>query len=125
MTRAYNKEIEGFMPNKSTQSGFLARHRRGLLTGGPVLLFLVAAYFYFTGGRYISTDDAYIQAARTEISSNISGRVLSVNVQDNQSVHKDDVLFTLDDRDYRIAVEDAKAKLDGAKLQIAAMKATY
>jgi len=110
------------MENKG---GFLTRHRRGLLLAGPVLVLLAAAYFYFTGGRYISTDDAYIQAARTDISSNISGRVISVEVKDNQQVHTGDILFKLDDRDYVIAVEDAKAKLDSAKLQIAGLKATY
>lgn len=106
-------------------SGFLARQRGLLLLGGPILIVAAAAWFYFTGGRYISTDDAYIQAARTDISSNISGRVVALEVQDNQSVHKGDILFKLDDRDYEIAVEDAKAKLDSAKLQIAALKATY
>ncbi len=110
------------MENKG---GFLTRHRGVLLLGGPVLILLAAAYFYFTGGRYISTDDAYIQSARTDISSNISGRVTALTVKENQQVHKGDVLFRLDDRDDAIAVEDAKAKLDSAKLQIAALKATY
>jgi membrane fusion protein (multidrug efflux system) len=115
------------MENKRENNGggFLARNRRGLLLGGPVVLLLVATWFYFTGGRYISTDDAYIQSARTDISGNISGRVTTLEVKDNQQVHKGDVLFKLDDRDYAIAVEDAKAKLDSAKLQIAALKATY
>jgi len=107
------------------KNGFLARHRGALLLVGPVLVLLAAAYFYFTGGRYVSTDDAYIQAARTDISSNISGRVVALEVKDNQPVHAGDVLFRLDDSDYKIAVEDAKAKLDAAKLQIAALKATY
>jgi membrane fusion protein (multidrug efflux system) len=111
--------------NTENKSGFLTRHRKVLLLGGPLLVILAVAYFYFTGGRFVSTDDAYIQSARTDISSNIPGRVVSVDVKDNQIVHKGDVLFKLDDSDYKIAVEDAKAKLDSAKLQIIALKATY
>jgi membrane fusion protein (multidrug efflux system) len=110
------------MENKG---GFLARNRRGLLLGGPILLLVAVAWFYFTGGRYVSTDDAYVQVARTDISSNISGRVTSIEVKDNQLVHSGDILFKLDDSDYAIAVADAKAKLEAAKLQIIGLKATY
>lgn len=107
------------------KSGFLKRHRGLLLIVGPVLVLLGVAYFYFTGGRYVSTDDAYIQFARTDISSNVNGRVTAIYVKDNQLVHAGDALFKLDDSDYKIVVEDARAKLENAKLQIAALKATY
>ena len=113
------------MTTKQPGNGWLKRNRRLLLLGGPVLFALVAVYFYLTGGRYISTDDAYIQAARTEISANIAGRVVELRVRDNQEVYSGNVLFRLDDRDLVIAVDEAKAKLAGARLQIAALKATY
>ena len=113
------------MANNNLGNGWLGRNRRHLLVGGPALFLLIAAIVWLTGGRYVSTDDAYIQAARTDISANIAGRVTEIAVKDNQQVHKDDLLFKLDDRDYVIAVEDAKAKLASARLQIAALKATY
>ncbi len=103
----------------------LARHRRLLLVGVPILFLLVVGFFYLTGGRYMTTDDAYVQAARTDISTNIAGRVTAVNVRDNQAVHQGDVLFTLDDRDLRIAVDSARAQLLTAKMQVTGLKATY
>jgi membrane fusion protein (multidrug efflux system) len=66
-----------------------------------------------------------VQAARTMISTDISGRVVEVAVHDNQRVSKGDVLFRIDDRPYRIAIEEAKAQLAAARLQVEAMKATY
>lgn len=110
---------------KDSGNGWLKRHRRGLLIGGPLLFLLIAAAVYLSGGRYVSTDDAYVQSARTEISSNIAGRVIEVAVHDNEPVRKGDVLFKLDSREYAIAVDDAQARLASARLQVAALKATY
>ena len=99
--------------------------RRNLFAGGAILFVLIAAIFYFTGGRIVSTDDAYVQAARVDISANIAGRVTKIFVKDNQPVHQGDPLFQLDDRDYLIALADASARLANARLQVAAMKATW
>jgi membrane fusion protein, multidrug efflux system len=109
----------------STPKDRLERYRRPLLIAGPVLVVIVIAYFYLTGGRFVSTDDAYLQAARTDISASIDGRVIAVMVKDNQQVHKGDVLFILDGKDSAIAVENAKARLAAAKLDVAALKAAY
>jgi membrane fusion protein (multidrug efflux system) len=106
-------------------NAWLKKHRRLLLIGVPALVLVTAAIIYFSGGRYVSTDDAYVQAARTDISANVAGRVTEIAVRENQRVGKGDVLFKLDDRDYTIAVENAKASLANAKLQVAALKATY
>lgn len=89
------------------------------------MFFIIVTGLYFTGGRIVSTDDAYVQAARVDISANISGRVTNIFVSENQQVHKGDALFELDDRDYKIAMMDANAKLANARLQISALKATY
>jgi membrane fusion protein (multidrug efflux system) len=99
---------------------------RWLLMGGGILLALVAAlWYYLATGRYVSTDDSSVQAAQTTISANVAGRVIELAVHDNQSVHRGDVLFRLDDRPFQIAVEEAQAKLASARMQIAAAKATY
>lgn len=101
------------------------RHRLALMIGGPLVLAIVGAALYLTGGRYVSTDDAYIQAGRVAVSSNIAGRVVEVEVRDNQRVKKGAVLFRLDPRPLQIAVDDAKAKLAGASLDVMALKADY
>src|SRR5204863_525088 len=83
-----------------------------------LVVLIAASWWYLTSGRYVSTDDAYVQAARTMISTDVAGRVIAVLVHDNQRVAKGDVMFQLDDRPYRIAVEEAQAQLASARLQI-------
>jgi membrane fusion protein (multidrug efflux system) len=99
--------------------------RRALLIGGPLVAAAVAAVLYLMGGRYVSTDDAYVEAARVQISANISARVTEVAVHDNQHVSKGQLLFRLDERPFRIAVESAKAQLAAARLRISALQAAY
>jgi membrane fusion protein (multidrug efflux system) len=101
------------------------RLRLPLMIAGPVLVLLVASWWYLTGGRYVTTDDAYVQAARTMVSADVSGRVVGIDVHDNERVTRGQVLFRLDDKIFRIAVEEAKAALAAAKLQVKAMQATY
>ncbi len=101
------------------------RLRLPLMIGVPLAAALVGGYFYVMGGRFVSTDDAYVQAARVSISTDVPGRVVAVNVKDNQPVKAGDVLFTLDDRLYAIAVQDARAQLATAHLKVEADKATY
>jgi membrane fusion protein, multidrug efflux system len=96
-----------------------------LMAAGPILVLLVGTWWYLTGGRYISTDDAYVQAARTMISTDVSGRVVAIAVHDNERVAAGQLLFRLDDRPFRIAVEEAQAMLAAARLQVQALKATY
>jgi membrane fusion protein, multidrug efflux system len=101
------------------------RARLPLLVAGPVVALALAAYFYMSGGRYEKTEDAYVMAARTAISANVSGRVVELNVHDNQSVQRGDVLYRLDDAPFRIYVQEAEAQLATATLQIHSLKATY
>jgi membrane fusion protein, multidrug efflux system len=101
------------------------RLRLPLMLLGPILVLLAAGWWYLTSGRYISTDDAYVDAARVAISNEVSGRVAHIYVHDNERVKAGQVLFTLDQRPFIIAVEEAKAQLASIKLQVEAMKATY
>ena len=101
------------------------RLRLPLMILGPVLVLLAASWWYLTSGRYVSTDDAYVQAARTMVSADVSGRVVAVAVHDNERVSRGQVLFRIDDKTFRIAVEEARAVLEAAKLQVKAMQATY
>ena len=69
-------------------------------------------HYWWTEGRYlVSTDDAYVKADMSVISAKVPGIVMAVSIKDNVAVKTGDVLAQIDDRDYRIAVETAKAKL--------------
>ena len=60
------------------------------------LALIVVAYFYFEGGAYMSTDDAYIEADKVGLSTDVSGMVEAIEVSDNQHVTAGQVLFRLD-----------------------------
>jgi len=95
------------------------------MLAGPLVVLLVGGYWYLTGGRYVSTDDAYVQGARIAISTDVAGRVVGIDVHDNDRVAAGQVLFHIDPRPFRIAVEEAKAQLGTVRYQIHALKATY
>jgi len=101
------------------------RLRLPLIWGVPLLMAAGGLYVYLTGGRYQSTEDAYLRAAEVAISGNVSGRVSEVDVHDNEQVHRGQILFRLDDRPFRIAVEAAQARLRGTRLQVESLKADY
>jgi membrane fusion protein, multidrug efflux system len=96
-----------------------------LMIVAPIVVIAAAAYFYITGGRYQSTDDAYTRAATVSISSNVPGRVIEVDVRDNEVIQKGATLFKLDDAPFRIAVNDATARLSSTRLQVESLKSTY
>ena len=106
-------------------ANWIGRNRRALLIGGPVLFVLAALFFYMLTGRYVSTDDAYVQAARVDISTEVSGRIAQIAVRDNQLVRKGQLLFRLDTPRFRIAVADALAQLAAAQIKVPALKAAW
>ena len=91
----------------------------------PLVLIAIAAYLYFTAGRSASTDDAYVEADKIVVSSDVSARVVAVDVKDNQSVKVGQVLIRLDDSSYKIALAKAQANLAATRLQIDGLRATY
>ena len=90
----------------------------------PIAL-VVGGYFYLTGGQVMSTDDAYVQAEKVGISTDVSGIVQDVAVKDNQHVAAGQVLYRLDPRQFQIALDNAKANLAQTALSIEAMKQDY
>jgi membrane fusion protein, multidrug efflux system len=101
------------------------RLRLPLMVAGPVVVILAGSWWYLTSGRYVETDDAYIQSARTMISADVNGRVKSIEVHENERVTAGQVLYRLDPAMYQAALDDAKAQLGMARLQVEALKATY
>src|SRR5215470_14499858 len=99
--------------------------RRVLLLLGPVAVASVGVYVYFTGGRFVSTDNAYLQADKVAVSAEVAGPVNEVLVQENAPVARGQVLFRIDDRPYRVAAQRAQAALAKARTDVAATKASY
>ncbi|HXV00456.1 MAG TPA: HlyD family secretion protein [Caulobacteraceae bacterium] len=113
---------EAVGPNRR---GALARLRWPLMIGGPVIILVLVAWFLLTGGRFESTDDAYVQVGKAPISAAIAGRVIEVDVKENEHVKAGQVLFKLDDADQTAAAAKADAALASARLQVAALRAAY
>ena len=106
--------------------GAMRRYRRTLLLVVLPLAALVGGVvFYLNGGRYVSTDDAYIRASKLMVSTDVSGIVSSVDVHEGQLVKAGDVLFRLDPKQFQIALDNAKANLEQTSLNIRAMKQDY
>jgi membrane fusion protein (multidrug efflux system) len=93
------------------------------MLGVPALVLCGLAWVVLTGGRSESTDDAYVQAAKSPISPAIAGRVIEVDVGDNQRVRAGDTLFKLDPADEIVAVRRAEAALAAARLQVVGLRA--
>lgn len=72
--------------------------------------------------RYPSTNDAYVGANISQISSQVSGRVDKLNIKNNQTVQKGDVLFVLDQRPFVAALDQAEANLQSARSSVAAQE---
>jgi membrane fusion protein (multidrug efflux system) len=104
---------------------WIGRHRKVLLIAGPALAAVLILIFYLAGGRYVSTDDAYIQSKRVDISANISARLDALYVHDNQAVGKGTILFRLDPRRFEVAVREAEAQLAASRLRVQSLQATY
>ncbi len=99
--------------------------RRVLLIAGPALVLAAGLFFYMTGGRYVSTDNAYVHAGKLTVATDVSGIVADVAVHESQTVEKGQVLFTLDQEPFRIALAGAEANLGTVRNQLATLQATY
>ncbi len=96
-----------------------------LMLGGIAAVAIGAGYFWLHGGRYVSIDNAYIRADKLVLSTDVSGLIADIPVKEGQQVKQDDVLFRLDDRQFRIALDSAKADLAQTALTLDASKRDY
>jgi membrane fusion protein (multidrug efflux system) len=99
--------------------------RTVLLTVGPVIVVVVGAYLYFTAGRFIETDNAYVKADVAIVSSEVAGPITTVAVHENQAVKLGDVLFTVDDRPFTVALQRARAQLGAINDLVESFRAGY
>jgi len=105
------------------KSGF----RRLVMAGAAVAVLAGAAWYgydYWTVGRFeVSTDDAYVKADNTTIAPKVSGYLHEVLVGDNEKVKAGQVLARIDDRDYAVALEQARADVAAAEAAVASKQA--
>jgi len=90
------------------------KRKRILLGVGSLLALAVAAYgvhYLLVGRFFVNTDDAYVRANNTTLGARVAGHVAAILPGDNVVVRAGDVIFRIDDGDYRIAVDAAKTKI--------------
>ena len=91
----------------------------------PLLAICVGLYLYAAGGRYVSTDNAYVKANVIIISPEVSGRVTSVLVVDNQAVEANDVLLQIDSSPLEITLNRARAQMAVIRTELESLRADY
>jgi membrane fusion protein (multidrug efflux system) len=92
-----------------------SRKRKRVMMGVGTLLALAAAaygvHYVLIGRFFVSTDDAYVRANNTTLGARVSGHVAAILPGDNVVVRTGDVVFRIDDGDYRIAVDAARTRI--------------
>jgi membrane fusion protein, multidrug efflux system len=102
-------------PKRRLMAGLRRYRRTLLLVVLPIVAVIAGLAFYLSGGRYVTTDDAYVGAQKVLITPDISGKIEKVVVREGQLVNKGDELFEIDPVPFRLAVDQARATLEQAK----------
>lgn len=101
---------------------FRQRRRTILLVVLPALALILGLTFYLMGGRYISTDNAYVGAQKVLITPDVAGKVINVFVREGQHVNAGDKLFEVDPVPYQLGLTQAQAKLATVVTQYKTLK---
>jgi membrane fusion protein (multidrug efflux system) len=104
-----------------------SRHllRYGLFALGAAVLIVGGLWYYLSSGRYVSTDDSYVEANVLTVSTDVSGIVDQIPVHEGEHVAKGQVLFRLDPDKFQIALDNASANLGQTELTLRSLKADY
>src|SRR5271154_4710988 len=106
-----------------------ARPRGGrrffLLVVVPLAALALGLLWWLSGGRWVSTDNAYVGADKALITPNVTGPIVSIHVREGQKVAVGDPLFDIDPAPYRTALALARGRLAAAKIEFANLKAAY
>jgi membrane fusion protein, multidrug efflux system len=120
LDRAQPKPDNGQKKRRTLRSRPLVAGLVVILSIGAVI---AAVLWWLQARHYESTDDAFIDTRIVSISSQINGLIVDVPVDDNQLVEAGAVLFRIDDRDYRAALDQARAQIDQAVASIKNLQA--
>jgi membrane fusion protein (multidrug efflux system) len=96
-----------------------------LLVVLPVAAVAGGAAWWLNGGRFISTDNAYIGADKALITPYVTGPIVAVHVKEGQHVKAGDALFDLDPAPYETALALAKGRLAAARTEFANLRESY
>jgi membrane fusion protein (multidrug efflux system) len=120
---AYQKDV---IARPTVQGRWRKQLLRWTLMAGGLLAVVVGGVFYWlSSGRWVETDDAYVQADSMTMSTDVSGIVASIPVHEGEAVRTGEILFTLDPQKFQIALDNARASLAQIRLNIEAAKADY
>jgi len=126
MSQAVSMRDDTISRHGAVRGANWARLLRWVLMAGGILVVAVGAlFFWLTGGRYASTDDAYVQADDLTLSTDVSGIVTDIPVREGQAVKQGQVLFRLDPLKFQIALDNAQANLAQTRLNLEARQADY
>jgi membrane fusion protein (multidrug efflux system) len=101
------------------------RLRRPLMFALPIVVAALGAGIYLAEEPYVSTDNAFVRAAKITVNARVAGQAVEIAVHDNERVRQGQILFRIDPEPYQIAIDQAEARLGSARLQVDALKATY
>jgi membrane fusion protein (multidrug efflux system) len=96
-----------------------------LLAVVPLVAVVAGGLWWLSGGRFVSTDNAYVKAHIVQIAPEISGQVRRVLARDHQEVHAGETLMTIESRPFRLALDSAEAELDAARSQVETLRGTW
>ena len=102
-------------PRRRLMAGMRRYRRLLLLVVLPLVALIAGLTFYLNGGRYVTTDDAYVGAQKVLITPDVSGKIISVAVKEGQQVSTGDTLFQIDPVPFQLALAQARARLEDAK----------
>ena len=105
----------GAAPRRRLMAAIRRYRRVLLLVVLPLIAAIAGLVFYLNGGRYVTTDDAYVGAQKVLVTPDISGTIDQVVVREGQHVKEGDVLFSIDREPFQLAVDQARAQLDQAR----------
>lgn len=95
------------------------------LFGIIALAIIAISYFVIDAMKYQSTDDAYVETTTVSVAPRVSGQVVEVKIKDNQPIKEGDEIAKIDDTDYKIKVDSAKARYERILLNQQNAKANY
>src|SRR3984957_6605457 len=98
---------------------------RPLMFGLLPLALIIGAYWYIRGGQVVSMDDAYVETDKVGVSTDVPGIVTEVSVTENQHVEAGQILYRLDDLQFRLALARAEAQIGTVRDTLNALKANY
>jgi membrane fusion protein, multidrug efflux system len=96
--------------------------RKVLLVVIPAIAAIAGMWVYLAGGRYITTDNAYVGAQKVLITPDISGKIARIAVVEGQHVAPGDILFEIDPEPFQLALAQAQSKLESVRVDLANLK---